>query len=70
MNIPTIPGLAPHPRQVEEQQRLATLKAAQVAAGLDTPKASDSKSGSIMPEKTRAVLKSLVAALRKAEGVP
>jgi len=70
MNIPTIPGLAPHPRQVEEQQRLATLKAAQVAAGLDTPKASDSKSGSIMPEKTRAVLKSIVAALRKAEGAP
>ena len=23
MNIPTIPGLAPHPRQIEEQQRLA-----------------------------------------------
>jgi penicillin-binding protein 1A len=70
MNIPTIPGLAPHPRQVEEQQRLAALKAAQVAAGLDTPKAADSKSGSLMPDKTRAVLKSLVSALRKAEGAP
>ena len=28
MNIPTIPGLTPHPTQVEEQQRLAELKKA------------------------------------------
>jgi penicillin-binding protein 1A len=73
MNIPTIPGLKPHPRQVEEQQRLAALKAAQIAAGLE-PAASkntdaSAKSESIMPEKTRAVLKTLVSALRKAEGV-
>jgi penicillin-binding protein 1A len=72
MNIPTIPGLVPHPRQVEEQQRLAALKAAQIAAGLEpaASKSADSKGGSIMPDKTRAVLKTLVSALRKAEGVP
>ena len=71
MNIPTIPGLAPHPRQVEEQQRLAALKAAQIAAGLEpaASKSADSKGG-IMPDKTRAALKTLVSALRKAEGAP
>jgi penicillin-binding protein 1A len=72
MNIPTIPGLPMHPRQVEEQQRLAALKAAQVAEGLEpAAKAADTgKPESIMPDKTRAVLKTLTAALRKAEGGP
>lgn len=73
MNIPTIPGLAPHPRQIEEQQRVAALKAAQVAAGIEpaTPEPAvevAAKSESIMPEKTRDVLKTIVAALRKANG--
>ena len=69
MNIPTIPGLAPHPRQIEEQQRLAEVKAAQVAAGIDT-EASEAaaKSEKLMPEKTREALKTLTAALRKASG--
>ena len=44
MNIPTIPGLAPHPRQIEEQQRLAEVKAAQVAAGIE-PTASQGRIG-------------------------
>ena len=73
MNIPTIPGLAPHPRQIEEQQRVAELKAAQVAAGLaPTPEpaaGASAKPESIMPDKTRDALKTLVAALRKANGV-
>jgi len=73
MNIPTIPGLAPHPRQIEEQQRVAAFKAAQVAAGIEpaTPEPAveiATKSESIMPEKTRDVLKTIVAALRKANG--
>ena len=72
MNIPTIPGLAPHPRQIAEQQRLAEVKAAQVAAGIEpaaSQSASDSsKPQSIMPQKTRDALKVLVAALRKANG--
>jgi penicillin-binding protein 1A len=64
MNIRTIPGLAPHPRQVEEQQRLAALKAERKAAGLDQPESA--KSEKIMPDKTRAALKTLLAALHKA----
>ncbi|MFA5958134.1 PBP1A family penicillin-binding protein [Hyphomicrobium sp.] len=69
MNIPTIPGLAPHPRQIEEQQRLTQLRAEQVAAGLVPAQAADaSKPQSIMPAKTRDALKVLVAALRKANG--
>jgi len=71
MNIPTIPGLQPHPRQIEEQQRLAAIKAAQVAAGLEpATKDETGKPEAIMSEKTRAVLKSLTTALRKAEGGP
>jgi penicillin-binding protein 1A len=72
MNIPDIPGIPTHPRQIEERQRLAALKAAQVAAGLEpaTSKSADAKGGGIMPDKTRAVLKTLVSALRKAEGAP
>ncbi len=72
MNIPTIPGLAPHPRQIAEQQRLAEVKAQEVAAGIEpaaSQSASDSsKPQSIMPQKTRDALKVLVAALRKANG--
>jgi penicillin-binding protein 1A len=71
MNIPTIPGLQPHPRQIEEQQRLAAIKAAQVAAGLEpATKTETGKPEVIMSDKTRAVLKSLTTALRKAEGGP
>jgi penicillin-binding protein 1A len=68
MNIPTIPGLQPHPRQVEEQQRLAEARAQQVAAGLEPEQAQadPSKAPSIMPSRTRETLKVLISALRKA----
>jgi penicillin-binding protein 1A len=74
MNIPAIPGLALHPRQIEEQQRVAALKAAQVDAGLEpaAPQLSAeaaAKPQSIMPDKTRDVLKVLAVALRKASGL-
>jgi penicillin-binding protein 1A len=74
MNIPTIPGIPPHPRQIEEQQRVAALKAAQVAAGLEPagpqlPTEAAAKPQSILPEKTRDALKVLAVALRKASGV-
>ena len=68
MNIPTIPGLPPHPRQVEEQQRLAEVRAQQVAAGLTPAQTDASKPPSVMPSKTRDALKMLVSALRKANG--
>lgn len=70
MNIPTIPGLTPHPRQVMEQQRLAEIRAQQVAAGIEPAQsaADAAKTPAIMPSKTRDALKVLVAALRKANG--
>ncbi|SFV31898.1 transglycosylase domain-containing protein [Hyphomicrobium facile] len=70
MNIPTIPGLKPHPRQIAEQQRLAEVRAAQVAAGIEPAQlAGDAtKTQAVLPSKTRDALKVLVAALRKANG--
>lgn len=66
MNIPTIPGLQPHPVQVAEQQRLAALR----AASPQTSAASDSqRSSSLMSDKTRATLKGLAQAMRKAAGI-
>jgi penicillin-binding protein 1A len=66
MNIPTIPGLPMHPRQAEEQQRLAELKrsdpASATAAGLVTR---DQR----MPTTTRDALKRLSQAMRKAAGI-
>ena len=71
MNIPTIPGLTPHPRQIAEQQRLAEIKRAQIAAGIETQKepGGSGKNKNAMPDKTRAALKTLFAALQKAEGI-
>lgn len=68
MNIPTIVGLTPHPRQVQEADRLAQLRrtdpalaAAQTLAG--------QRSNKIMPDKTRDVLKRLSETLRKTAGI-
>ncbi len=66
MNIPTIPGLAPHPVQVAEQQRLAALRrtdstaTAQAGAG--------SRSQSLMSDQTREALKRIVQSVRSASG--
>jgi len=67
MNIPTIPGLQPHPVQVAEQQRLAALKAEGALAG--NPGDAQRASSSLMPEQTREALKRLTQALRKAAGL-
>ncbi len=68
LNIPTIVGLTPHPRQVQEADRLTQLRrtdpalaAAQTQAGQRTNK--------IMPDKTREVLKRLSETLRKTAGI-
>ena len=37
MNIPTIPGLQPHPVQVAEQQRIAALRPEGALPGADRP---------------------------------
>ena len=63
MDIPTIPGLKPHPTQVAERQRLAALRAQNPdaagagAAGGRTQKVSAA---------TQSVLKKLASELRKA----
>jgi penicillin-binding protein 1A len=68
MNIPTIPGLAPHPTQVQEQQRIAELQRNEPqtlpAASGDVSK----RNASLMPDPTREALKKLVVAMRKASG--
>ena len=70
MNIPTIPGLAPHPVQIAEAQRIAELKRSDPALAASIAGAADAqKSSSLMPEPTRETLKRITAALRKAAGV-
>jgi penicillin-binding protein 1A len=68
MNIPTLPGLQPHPVQVAEMQRIAELKRANPAAAaaeLGSAKASSP----MMSSSARDALKRITSALRKAAGV-
>ncbi len=70
MNIPDIPGVERHPVQIAELQRLADVRAAEVAAGISQPSAENApRAQSIMSDKTRSALKSLAVALRKAGGI-
>ena len=66
MNIPTIPGLKPHPRQIEERERLAELKRTNPELAEANAARNSKNRTSIMPQKTREALKRLIAALRKA----
>lgn len=68
MNIPTIPGLAPHPAQVAEQQRLADLRRTdpRLAKALE---ANQQGRSSLMPDQTKDVLRKLAVAMRKASGL-
>jgi penicillin-binding protein 1A len=68
MNIPTIPGLEPHPVQVAEQQRLAAMRAESPAAPGAPADAPQAKS-SLMPDPTREALKKLAEAMRAAAGM-
>jgi len=71
MNIPTIPGLAPHPKQVEEQSRIAEARRNDPTAVAGAPGQPGSrKSSSLMPDQTRDALKKLAQSLRKAGGIP
>ena len=65
MNIPTIPGLQPHPVQVAEQQRIAAMRAEGTASAAGDPQ---NRSSSLMPDQTREVLKHLADELRQAAG--
>lgn len=67
-NIPTIPGLTPHPRQIAEQQRLAELKRTDPVLA-----AAQSQQGarkSVMPDATRESLRKLAETLRRVAGLP
>jgi penicillin-binding protein 1A len=63
MNIPTIPGLQPHPVQVAEQQRIAALRSESGLPGADPAQRTTS---SLMSDQTREALKRVAQALRKA----
>jgi penicillin-binding protein 1A len=71
MNIPTIPGLEPHPVQIAEQQRIAEMRSANPGSpGTPGMPGSDNKSG-LMPQQTRDALKRVSEAMRRAgEGEP
>jgi penicillin-binding protein 1A len=69
MDIPQIPGLPIHAVQVAEQQRLAELKRRNPTATATAP-TTPKRSASIMPDETRAVLKRVAQAMRKAGGAP
>ncbi len=64
LDIPTIPGLEPHPAQVEERRRLAALR--QLNPGGDAQSADGVSSRSVMPERTRQALRQLGDDLRLA----
>jgi penicillin-binding protein 1A len=65
-NIPTIPGLQPHPAQVAEQQRLAELKRTDPSAAQAQIAHATQKKSSIMADQTREALRRLADHMRRA----
>jgi penicillin-binding protein 1A len=65
-NIPTIPGLQPHPVQVAEQQRLAELKRTDPALAQAQMAHATQKKSSIMADQTRESLRRLAESMRRA----
>jgi hypothetical protein len=71
MNFPPIPGLPPHPRQVEEQARIAEAQRnAEPSRTAATGGGDGRKSSSLMPEPAREVLKKLAQTMRRVGDVP
>ena len=66
MNIPTIPGLSPHPTQIAETERLAYLRRMEpaFADGADQR----TNTAGLLSDKTRQALRKLSSAMRKANG--
>ncbi len=64
MDIPTIPGLSPHPVQIEERARIAALVAANPS--LAENRTAGSNTASLMPANTRKALETITARLREA----
>ncbi len=71
MNIPTLPGLEPHPFQLAEQARIAELRrtdpalAAQLTGEADAAARASRK----LPDAARSILRDMATDLRKAAGV-
>ena len=77
MDIPPIPGLAVHPTQIAERQRLEEQKRLQVMAQRDNPVftspaagTQQRRSNSLMSDQTREALKRVAQAMRTAAGLP
>ncbi len=67
-NIPTIPGVEPHPRQVAEQQRIAAVMSQNTTAELPVPPP-PAENVKDMPQATRQILQGLSELLKKAPQV-
>jgi len=63
-NIPVIPGVEPHPRQVAEQQRIAAIMSQSSTAELPVPPSVENVKD--MPAATRQVLQEIGKLLKKA----
>ena len=66
MNIATIPGLRPHPTQIEETERLAYLRRMEPALADSADQRSNT--AGLLSDKTRQALRKLSSAMRKANG--
>ena len=64
-NIPTIPGLTPHPAQVAEQQRLAELKRTDPSLAQAQIAHATQKKSSIMADQTRDAMRRLADSMRR-----
>jgi penicillin-binding protein 1A len=67
-NIPTIPGLLPHPAQVAEQQRLVELKRTDPGLAQAQIVHATQKRSSIMADQTRDILRRLAETMRRSGG--
>ncbi len=71
MNIPTMPGLDPHPAQIAEQERIAQLRITDpaLAAQLTGEAEAAAKASRRLPDAARDVLRKMATDLRKAAGL-
>ncbi len=70
MNIPTIPGLRPHPVQIAERQRLASLRRTDPTFAARRRALQQNTTSQLVSTKTKQTLEKIARALRKAGGLP
>lgn len=66
-DIPTLPGLDDHPRQIEERARLAELRRQNPALAASSE---DQRTGALISPATKSALEKLLPLLREAAGIP